>query len=310
MMQGAGAVSQSVPVIVYLKSRTREAVIVELVDELYKKKSGLFGKNLTAEAVAGSVLSRELANSTGIGEGLAFPHARIEGWKEIAMAVGISHEGVDFFTADGHPTKLIFLMISSTEEAYVILQAMSAVLRALKETRYLSRIVREDIQTEDIIKILSRVEINPKEKILVSHIMSPVVRSVMQETSVEDLAHIMHTEHLDVLPVIDGEGKFCGEVSCLDVFRFGMPDFFSQLNTISFVKYIDPFDKLFRLKKGLKAKDLYHPEAKSLNKQNTLMEVIFEMTVKGKSKLFVVDDSGVLIGVIDRFTIIDKILFF
>jgi predicted transcriptional regulator len=57
-------------------------------------------------------------------------------------------------------------------------------------------------------------------------------------------------------------------------------------------------------------KDVFVEDSKPIHKDSTLLEVIFEMTVKNKSKLFMVEEDGTLAGVIDRFCIIDKILFF
>ena len=89
--------------------------------------------------------------------------------------------------------------------------------------------------------------------------------------------------------------------------QYGMPDFFKQLNTISFVRHIDPFEKYFKIKRDLKVRDVFADDSKPIQKDSTLIEVIFEMTVKNKSKLFMVDEDGTLAGVIDRFCIIDKI---
>ncbi len=120
----------------------------------------------------------------------------------------------------------------------------------------------------------------------------------------------MHLDRRSILPVVNENNRFYGEISCYDIFAFGMPDFFRQLQTISFVRHIDPFEKYFNIKKGLSVKDLDLKEGKGIKKDSTLLEIVFEMTVKKKSKLFIVEDDGTLSGVIDRFCIIDKILFF
>ena len=119
----------------------------------------------------------------------------------------------------------------------------------------------------------------------------------------------MHLSKLDILPVIDEDDMLIGEISCLDIFSYGIPDFFNQLQTISFMKYLDPFEKYFKFKKDLKVKDIYKSDVNTIKRDATLIEMIFEMTTRNKSKLFVVR-KGKLVGVVDRFTIIDKILFF
>ena len=54
--------------------------------------------------------------STGIGEGIAVPHARIEGGPEIRGVIGISKEGIEFDAADKNPVHLIVLI--ATPEAH------------------------------------------------------------------------------------------------------------------------------------------------------------------------------------------------
>ena len=50
----------------------------------------------------------------------------------------------------------------------------------------------------------------------------------------------MHLHRIDVLPVIDSDNNLRGEISCLKIFTYGIPDFFKQLETISFVRYLVP----------------------------------------------------------------------
>ena len=120
----------------------------------------------------------------------------------------------------------------------------------------------------------------------------------------------MHLHHLDVLPVLDDENKFYGVICCLDIFAYGIPDFFNQLHTVSFVRHIDPFEKYYRIRKGLKVKDLIKRDLSSaISKKDTLLEIIFQMTVKQHSHLYILDE-GCLAGEIDRFSIVDKILFY
>lgn len=56
------------------------------------------------------VFERELLSTTGIGNGIAIPHARTRAVKEFVIAVGRSSDGVDFGALDNRPANLIFLM--------------------------------------------------------------------------------------------------------------------------------------------------------------------------------------------------------
>ncbi len=63
-----------------------------------------------------SIVTREKQMSTGIGEGIAVPHARIEGGPEIRGVIGISRDGIEFDSADKNPVHLIVLI--ATPEAH------------------------------------------------------------------------------------------------------------------------------------------------------------------------------------------------
>ena len=59
----------------------------------------------------------------------------------------------------------------------------------------------------------------------------------------------------------------------------------------------------------MKISEIYREENKGvITTEATLMEIVFEMTTKNNTTLFVVED-GILKGIIDRFNIIDKIFF-
>lgn len=292
-----------------LKAQTKEEAIRILVDEIFEDKL-IRTYPLGRDKVYEAVLNREILQSTGLGDELAFPHARIEGWGDFAMVMGISKEGIDFASLDGKPSKFIFLMISSPSEPYVILQTMSAVIRFLSGMGNGSKILETPLKIQEILETFQKRDAKATEQILARDIAQPVTESVGLETSIEEVIQTMHLKRLDILPVVDKHNRFCGEVSCLGIFEYGMPDFFKQLNTVSFIRHIDPFEKYFRIKKDLKVKDIFIKDSQPIKNDRTLLEILFEMTVKQKSKLFMVEDDGTLAGVVDRFCVIDKILFF
>ncbi|MGM0756815.1 MAG: PTS fructose transporter subunit IIABC [Bacillota bacterium] len=94
-----------------LDSQQKEAVIEELVTVL-----DTAGKLNDKEGYKEAVINREKQSSTGIGEGIAIPHAKTSSVKEPAIAFGRSTAGVDYESLDGQPSHLVF-MIAATEGA-------------------------------------------------------------------------------------------------------------------------------------------------------------------------------------------------
>lgn len=79
-----------------------------------------------------AVLERESLGSTGVGDGVAIPHARIEGLdKPIGIFVRLS-EGVDFDAIDNRPCDLIFMLLAPHNSGADHLRALAQVSRAFR----------------------------------------------------------------------------------------------------------------------------------------------------------------------------------
>ncbi len=62
------------------------------------------------DAFLRDVLSRERLVTTGVGHGVAFPHAKSEAVRGVVFAFGRTTGDVDFGALDGEPVRLIFLI--------------------------------------------------------------------------------------------------------------------------------------------------------------------------------------------------------
>ncbi|MBI4665656.1 MAG: PTS sugar transporter subunit IIA [Nitrospinae bacterium] len=100
------------------------------------------------EALA-AVLAREKLGSTGIGDEVAIPHAKTAGVKELTGAFGVSKEGVEYFSVDDKPVKLVFLLLAPENSTGAHLKALARVSRLLKSERFRSRM--EEAQDPSLI---------------------------------------------------------------------------------------------------------------------------------------------------------------
>jgi PTS system nitrogen regulatory IIA component len=295
-------------IIPHLTVQTKQQAIRVLVDKIFETERNCFEGNLTGEYVYSKVIERENIQTTGVGNGVAFPHARLQECTDLIMAVGISQTGIDFASLDAHPCGIICLLISPERKPYLILQMMAVLARFFADKQHVEQI-KKCSTSEDIAELIKSSVPTATKTIQARDLMRPPKKTVLLETSLEKATHMMHLYQLETLPVVNEENMFFGEISCLNVFAYGVPEFFRQLQTVSFIKHLDPFEKYFRVKHGLKVKDLYDHDVGTISPDTTLMEIIFQMTAKNRSHLFVIENSK-LIGVINRFSIIDRILFF
>ncbi|MCG8466789.1 MAG: cation:proton antiporter [Gemmatimonadetes bacterium] len=70
----------------------------------------------TASSISDAVLEREAAWGTGVGHGIAIPHARLEGLTDPIVVSGICQEGIEWDEIDGKPAHLVFLILTATED--------------------------------------------------------------------------------------------------------------------------------------------------------------------------------------------------
>ncbi len=94
-----------------LAASTKSEVIEELV-ELAGSSKLVKDKNLLLK----DIITRENLVTTGVGYGVAFPHAKTKATKGIVIAFGRSDKGVDFEAMDKQPVHLFFL-IAAPEDA-------------------------------------------------------------------------------------------------------------------------------------------------------------------------------------------------
>jgi mannitol/fructose-specific phosphotransferase system IIA component (Ntr-type) len=94
------------------------------------------------ESTTAAVLEREAEMGTGLGHGIAVPHARIHGLKSAVVAVGLAPHGIAFDGIDLEPTRIVFLILTPFDESDTQLQIMAAIARLGREPRLLSELQR------------------------------------------------------------------------------------------------------------------------------------------------------------------------
>jgi fructose-specific phosphotransferase system IIA component len=111
-----------------LRAESKEAAIEELVDALDRA-----GRVADRAAVLDAVLEREQAMSTGLEDGVAVPHAKSAAVSTLTAALGIKRDGLDFESADGKPTKIVFLLIAEQNNPGPHVRALAKLARLLSD---------------------------------------------------------------------------------------------------------------------------------------------------------------------------------
>jgi nitrogen PTS system EIIA component len=94
---------------------------------------------LDAAAILASVTEREQLGSTGFGQGVAIPHGKIEGLKQIYGLFVRLAEPLDYKAIDGRPVDLVFLLLSPPDSGAEHLKALAAISRVTRNSATLEK---------------------------------------------------------------------------------------------------------------------------------------------------------------------------
>ena len=122
-------------IIPQMQSSERWAAIAELVDLLVKEGKV---KPDDHETVLAALKQREETMSTGIGFGIAIPHASSDRVGEVVAAFGRSPTGIEFDSLDNAPVKFVVLFVVPRDQFQMHLRTLAAIAKLLND-----RAVRE-----------------------------------------------------------------------------------------------------------------------------------------------------------------------
>ena len=105
------------------------------------------------DSLINALQEREAIMSTGIGAGIAIPHAKIQTVKEMAFAIGVSKKGIDFDSMDGYAVNLIILVIAGERQHKDYLRLLSNIMAILKKEPVKEKIINA-ISSEEILNIM------------------------------------------------------------------------------------------------------------------------------------------------------------
>ena len=109
-----------------------------LLQELAAKTAASAG--LTVDQVAPHLLKREELGSTGIGKGVAIPHARLPDLKRPHGLLAKLRQGIEFDAIDGQPVDIVFTLLLPAAAENAQLSALALVARALRPPENLVRL--------------------------------------------------------------------------------------------------------------------------------------------------------------------------
>ena len=140
-----------------LKATTKQAAIDEMVEKLYQ-----VGRISDVKTFKDGILAREAQTSTGLGDGIAMPHAKNAAVKEATVLFAKSQAGVDYEALDGQPTYLFFMIAAPDGANDTHLQALAALSRKLVDADFVASL--KQASTPDEVRALFAEESEEKHE--------------------------------------------------------------------------------------------------------------------------------------------------
>jgi mannitol/fructose-specific phosphotransferase system IIA component (Ntr-type) len=137
-----------------LSAEDRDAAIEEMVQSL--AEAGAAPKKNVQEIID-AVLERESQATTGIGRGVALPHAKLKCIKKAVGAIGRSSAGIDFYALDSKPVHSVILLLSNPENPDEHLQAMETIFKHVQREIF-RKFLRQSETKQAIVELIEEAD--------------------------------------------------------------------------------------------------------------------------------------------------------
>lgn len=136
--------------IIDISSNDKKSALNELLEIICKDEK------ITDEKVfKKEIFKREKLMSTGIGYGIAIPHARHKSVTDFVIALGRKKQGLEYESIDDKPVKLIFMIGASDRQDKDYIKVLSRLVLRLKNPEFVKKILGAEDSSE-ILQIIKK----------------------------------------------------------------------------------------------------------------------------------------------------------
>jgi PTS system nitrogen regulatory IIA component len=287
-----------------LAVKTQEEAFKVIIDNLCDDAFFKMNPALTKAEILEALVAREAQRTTAVGSGIAFPHARMEHLHRPAMAIATLKEPVLF---DTEPVQFICLILVPQTDATISLKLMAQMTKILRDEQTRNR-VHAAHSSEELHAIFKTHNPRVDKPLLASDIMRAPRWHLAPDDPVSKCSHMMGVNGLSAIPVISDTKQILGEITVEKLFRYGLPDFFSNLKSVSFIAEFDPFEKYFADERNIPVGTIMERDTLQVPLDYTIMEIVFDLAVRKRSAIYVVDKNNKWVGIIDKAIVLDNVI--
>jgi PTS system nitrogen regulatory IIA component len=286
-------------VLTNLAAATKKEAVAEML-----KKVGEKYDHLDTDLVLESLLEREEVESTNLGRGFAFPHARTEAVKEMIFSLGVSRAGIADKTPDGKPLHVICLFLTPRNMTRLYLQSFSALATFARKPGTLEEVLAA-ADVAALIKVFSKSGILVRRELVAGDIMHRNLITVRPETTLKEVANLLFKHKIPGMPVLDKAGRVLGEVTEKELIKAAVSPEYRRSKKKRILP--DPFETLVSKEDQIFARDLMSKKIVTAGEDTPVTKLAYLM-LDNKVRRVEIVRKGKLVGIVLRSDIVGKII--
>lgn len=261
----------------------------------------------TREEVLTALLKSEARAATPMGEMSFLPHVRIEGLHEpfLLLATCLEPFEVTGANAARAMVRLCFVLVTPTTSNTFMLQTMAAIAKLIASPEQ-ERALAGIKSTSRILRHIEDLAVEIRKILIAADIMVENPRVLAKEMTLSRAVQNLVEKGADAMAVVGPDGKLEGELGSDQIFAIGVPRFLSLMTDTSELAQFEAFSKFFESEHDLLVGETMALDAVVVRPESSVMSVAHQLTLKRRSKAYVVH-KGLVVGEIDRRDILKKV---
>lgn len=287
-------------VIPHCGDMSRDEIVRTLASGLAKRHNLPGGDGL-----ADQVLAREQIGSTVLMDGLAVPHARLEGLDRPYVAIATSERGIQWFEDEQSKVHIVFLILIPREEPALYLKVLHVLGTTLND-RATFDLVAAMSSAGEIYRFFESGKVYLPRYLTANNIMTSEYKSLHCDDTLQTCINTLISEHTTELPVVDSEGRLKGVVRADNLLRSCIPEHFLWMEDISSILDFEPFVQVLDNEQRTPLSTIMDEKYPTVSSDSPAVQIACEMMRYRSSKCYVRDGDR-LVGVVKLTEFLNKI---
>ncbi|MDD4734592.1 MAG: PTS sugar transporter subunit IIA [Kiritimatiellae bacterium] len=243
-----------------------------------------------------SVMEREQLDSTVLIEGLALPHARMDGLQQPMVAVGLSHEGV-YFPENNELVRILILVLTPKSDPSAYLKLVSAISKSLSEESLRLRLGLCDTPSEAYALLTAGVRGIPAH-LVARDLMNAQPVTVREEDDLATAISAFCVQRQMDIPVVDETGDIRGVLAIEDLLHLSLPEHFLWMEDLTPIVNFQPFAELLRKDHETKVADFMRDRFTTMDPETPAIQLAKDFLKSGVRQIMLAENDK-LIGVVN-----------